>query len=136
MKSKMTDPHICINLIGAIILLVGLGSSILIYQTAGDDSNSALSYHIGSGSVYSIKPEDSKIYRHDLELYGGKAGVLADQFRRWFVGLWYGKSLAFTVACITVLISSGFFLAAHNLTGSTSRRKSDAPFENNRDGTS
>jgi hypothetical protein len=32
--------YICLNLISAIILLVGLGSAVLIYQAASDDSNS------------------------------------------------------------------------------------------------
>lgn len=56
------------------------------------------------------------MYKHDLELYGGKLNVLADQFMRWFAGLWHGRSLAFTVACITVVISLVFFFVAHNLT--------------------
>ena len=58
MKSKISDPHLCLNLIGAIILLVGLGSAILIYQTVEDDSTSVLGYVVGCGSVYSIKPEN------------------------------------------------------------------------------
>jgi hypothetical protein len=52
---------------------------------------------------------------HDLELYGGKANVLANDFMRWFVGLWHGKSLAFTIACITILISFGFVFVANRL---------------------
>jgi hypothetical protein len=48
-----------------------------------------------------------------LELYGGKANVLADELRRWFIGLWHGKSLALTLACIAIIASSGFFYAAH-----------------------
>jgi hypothetical protein len=32
-----------------------------------------------------------------------------DELRRGFIGLWHGKSLAFTVACITVLVSFGVF---------------------------
>jgi hypothetical protein len=72
------------------------------------------------------------MYLHDLQLYSGKAGVLADEFRRWFVGLWYGKSLAFTVAYITLFISFVVFYAANHL---PSRLKSDVHSENSRDGT-
>src|SRR5262249_30024474 len=64
-------------------------------------------------AVYVIagtRPEDplteqltSKKYLHDLEVYGGKANVLAEEFREWFAGLWYGKSLAGTIAVLTVL---------------------------------
>ena len=60
-------------------------------------------------------PEDSKQYLRSMELYGGKANVLADEFRRWFVGLWQGKSLAFIIACTTIITSFGFFYTANRL---------------------
>ena len=100
MKWKTANLQTRLYLISAIILLVGLGSAILIYLTAENDSYGILGY------------EDSKTYIHDLELYGGKANVLASEFMRWFGGLWHGKSLAFTVACITIFISFGFFFVA------------------------
>jgi ABC-type multidrug transport system permease subunit len=132
MKLKIADPQTCLNLISVMILLVGLGSAVLIYRTAENDSNSVLGYEIIGGQAYPIMPEDSKMYLHDLQLYSGKAGVLADEFRRWFVGLWYGKSLAFTVAYITLFISFVVFYAANHL---PSRLKSDVHSENSRDGT-
>ena len=132
MKLRISDPQTCLNLISVMILLVGLGSAVLIYRTAENDSNSVLGYEIIGGQAYPIMPEDSKMYLHDLQLYSGKAGVLADEFRRWFVGLWYGKSLAFTVAYITLFISFVVFYAANHL---PSRLKSDVHSENNRDGT-
>ena len=132
MKWKISDPQTCLNLISVIILLVGLGSAVLIYRTDGNDSNGVLGYEIIGGQAYPIKPEDSKMYRHDLELYGGKAAVLSDEFSRWFVGLWHGKSLAFTVAYITLFISFVVFYIANHL---PSRLKSDVHSESNRDGT-
>src|SRR5271169_2414827 len=87
-------------MISAVLLVIGLGSAILIYLTAGEASDSGLGL------------ENSKMYIHDLELYGGKANVMANELRNWFVGLWHGKSLAFTVACFAILVSLGFFLAA------------------------
>lgn len=132
MKWKITNLQIRLYLITAIILLVGLGSAILIYLSAENDSDSASGYEAIGGYVYPMAPEDSKMYRHDLELYGGKANVLADEFMRWFVGLWHGKSLALTVACITIFISFGFFFVARHL---QSDLKSDARGENNGVGT-
>ena len=76
------------------ILAVGFGSAIVIYLMAGDPSANPLGYD----------PLDTKKYLHDLEVYGGKANVLAAQFREWFVELWQGKNLAFTVAVLTVLV--------------------------------
>ncbi len=129
MKQRVQRLHTWLNLISAVILLGGLGSAILIYQTAENTSYGALGYEGGSGSVYPIMPDDSKKYQRDLELYGGKANLLMDQLRRGFAGLWHGKSLAFTVACLSILISFGVFYAANHL---PSRVNSDAPGENNR----
>lgn len=104
----------CFKLISVIILIVGLCCAVLIYLTAETDSSSILGYEMSGGSVYPITPENSKMYKHTLELYGGKAAVIADDFRRWFEGLWHGKSLAFTVAFLTIVISlGGFFIANH-----------------------
>ncbi len=110
-----------------------MGSSILIYRTAQDTPYGALGYEEGGGTVYPVMPEDSKQYQHGLELYGGKVNVLMDRLRRGFMGLWHGKSLAYTVACITVFISFGVFYVANYLLPSPP--ESDVPSENNRDGT-
>jgi len=129
LKSSSTQSRL--NLIGAIILLVGLVSAILIYLTAENDSKKVLGYEVAGEGVYPITPEDSRMYVHDLELFGGKAAVLANEFRNWFVGLWHGKSLAFTVACISIFISFGvFFIAKHIPFDLTSNERG----ENNRHG--
>jgi hypothetical protein len=107
MKWEISDLRTGLHIINAIILLVGLSGAFLIYRTAEDVPNSILSYEQGDGVVYPVMPEDSKKYLRDMELYGGKANVLMDEFRRWFVGLWQGKSLAFTIAGITIFISLG-----------------------------
>lgn len=130
MKRKIPQLPTCLNLLGAIILLVGLGSAFLIYQRAENVSYGALGYESAGGSLYPIMPEDSKQYQRNMELFGGKANVLADKFRRWFVGLWYGKSLAFIIACTTIIISSGLFYAANHM---TNRLKSDVCSEDDRD---
>ena len=127
MKWKASDLRPFLNLISAMILLGGMGSAILIYWTAGNHSSGVLGYEEEGGTVYPILPDDSKKYLRDLELYGGKANVLMDELRRGFIGLWHGKSLAFTVACITVFVSFGVFYAANHL---PSGLKSDAPNEN------
>jgi hypothetical protein len=115
MKRKISDPQKILKLISFIILLVGLGSATLIYQTAKNDSNDILGYEIIGGQAYPIMPEDSKVYLGSLQRYGGKEMVLLDEVRRWFVGLWHGKSLAFTVAFITIFISFVVFFIANHL---------------------
>ena len=129
---KIKNLHACFNLISVIILLVGLGSAIYIYQTDEDYSSGVLGYEIIGGSSYPIMAQNSKMYRHDLELYGGKAAVLEDEFSRWIVGLWHGKTLAYTITFITLVTSFGFFFAANHL---PSRLKSDVSNINTRNGT-
>lgn len=91
--------------IAAVILLIGLASSLLIYLTAENNPGAALGYVMIDGQAHPIMPEDSKMYRHDLQVYGGKFGVAADEFTRWFNSLWHGQTLAYTVAVIALLIS-------------------------------
>jgi hypothetical protein len=104
-----------LNLLGAVVLLIGLGSAALIYQKAGDRPNVVLGYEEGNGTVYPVEPEDSKEYLRGLELYGGKANVLADKLRRWFVGLGQGKSLAGLVGVMSIIVSCWCFYAAEHL---------------------
>jgi hypothetical protein len=132
MNWKILKQRTCLNLISAIILVVGLGSAILIYQRAGNDPYGALGYEVVDGTTYPIMPENSKLYRHNLEVYGGKFNVIMDDFRRWFVELWHGKSLALIIACTIIVISFGFFYTANYL---KQPLKSDVPNENNTDGT-
>jgi hypothetical protein len=80
------------------ILVLGIATAVVIFLTAQPPPENPLGYD----------PLTTKAYLHDLEVYGGKAGVLSAQFREWFASLWHGKQLAYTVAVITV-ISAGVF---------------------------
>ncbi len=108
----MRHPRTFLTLLAGIIAVVGLGSAALIYRAAANTPANVLGYEAGDGSVYPVMPEDSKKYLHDMEMYGGKANVLADELRRWFDGLWHGKSFAYTIACISVLLALGVLSAA------------------------
>jgi len=130
MNQKIAHLRESLILIGAIIMVVGLGNAIWIYQSAGDYSGSVLGYEIIGGTAYPIAPEDSKVYRRDLEHFGGKAVIVVDDFSRWFIGLWHGKTLAFTVAFISIFISLLFFFIANRL---PLILKSNADSENNRE---
>ncbi len=105
-----------LNLISVIILVIGLGGAALIYHRAANLPGGASGYETADGTILPISPEDSKMYRHNLEVYGGKLNVMLDDFRRWFEGLWQGKSLAVIIAATTIIISYGFFYAANYLT--------------------
>ena len=102
MKWSVLDRQTRLSFIAAAVLICGLAGAIAVYFTAADDSENLAVYEF----------EQSKIYRHDLELYGGKLNVLLSEFMRWFGGLWHGKSFAFTIAFISFLISGLIFFAA------------------------
>jgi hypothetical protein len=113
-------------LISAAVLLIGLAGSLAVYITADQDSEENLGYEVVGKNFYPSKHERSKKYMHDLELYGGKAAVLADDFNRCFNGLWQGTELAYTLACLTVMVSGGIFIAArHSRTDAGSEAKGE-----------
>ena len=114
MKLKIMRLRTFLYLASAVILLVGLSTSALIYRAAINDSTSDLGYEIIGGSVYPGAGGYTKKYVHDLQLYGGSAAVLADEFMRWFTGLWHGKSLSFIVAGLAFILSFGVFISAKN----------------------
>lgn len=95
-------------LVSAIVLVVGLSSAFLIYRAS---ERQLADSTVGEGELYELNPEYSKQYLRELELYGGQANVLAYEFRQWFVGLWHGKSLAYIVAAVTIVVSAGLSYA-------------------------
>lgn len=113
MLAKTTSKESFLKIISTIILLVGLGSAIIIYLTADNDTDNVASYEVVNGELYPSLP--SKKYEHDLEQFGGKSAVFANDVRLWFIGLWHGESLAVTIAFITIITSGGVFFVANNL---------------------
>jgi len=89
-------------MIAVAILIVGLITAIGIYVSAARSTDDMVAYEI----------EHSKQYQRTLELYGGKANVLAVELTQWFDSLWHGRRLAYTAACATVLLAASFWLAA------------------------
>ena len=86
-----------IRLITRAILAVGFAAAVAVFVLAGARPEDPLNEQL-----------TSKKYLHDLEVYGGKANVLAAEFRDWFAGLWYGRSLAGTIAVLTVVAALAY----------------------------
>jgi len=104
-----------IYLASAAVLALGLCAAAAIYVMAGDDADNAVGYEVINGVAYPVAPEDSKAYQRQLERFGGKANVLAAELNRWFAGLWHGKPLAFTVACLSIAAALALYLYAKYL---------------------
>ncbi|MEI7611646.1 MAG: hypothetical protein WCK63_01990 [Betaproteobacteria bacterium] len=114
MLGKKLTRSIRLYLIGTAILLAGLLGAGSIYLTATDDQGDALGYEFIDGQAYAINASDSKMYRRELERFGGKAAIFADDLNRWFSSLWHGKRLATTVAALATLLALFFFRAGMN----------------------
>jgi len=95
----------CLYVIGAFLLIVGFGTSLLLYLSSEDVQDDGLVYQLHHG----------KRYRRDLQMMGGQMNLLADDLVVWFDGLWQGRSLASTTAAIALALSSSIFLFAHHL---------------------
>ena len=85
---------------GVFILLVGLVTATWIYVAADTTSESP-----DDAALHVVVPGESKAYRHELERFGGKAAVMADDLNRWFVSLWQGKRLAVLIGLLTVVVA-------------------------------
>jgi len=98
--------------ISAFILIVGLISAGLIYFIAEDVPDDVLTYQTEGGNISTLSPEDSKRYMREMEQFGGRANVIAYKFGIWFGGLWHGKSFAFTVGVLSIILAYGFRFVA------------------------
>lgn len=88
-------------LVTAGILLAGLGASVAIYLTADEVPDNPFAEY-----------ENSKRFSHEVQRMGGKMALVANDLNAWFGGLWQGRQLAYTVACITIVAAAGYYLAA------------------------
>ncbi len=103
--------------IAAAILLAALVAAVVIYLRAASEPETLLE----------LSPETSKKYLRDLETIGGTANVLAVETETWFAGLWHGRSLAWTVAVLGLLLALGYVFFAVILPPYPGRDESDGP---------
>jgi len=109
----------------------GLCAAALIHLTAGESADEWDGYRvvIVDGKVYPIPLAGTKMYRRELERFGGKAALLFDDINRRFAGLWRGKSLAITVLWIAGFITLALFLLGRH---ASSDAESDTRTEGNK----
>ena len=100
-----------------VVALVGWSSALAIYLVAPGDGerDDDVQIVIVDGQTYRIPIENTKVYRRDLQRFGGTAAVLADDLSRSFAALWRGRSLGVTIACITAIASGAMLLLAREM---------------------
>jgi hypothetical protein len=100
-----------------LVALVGLSSALLVYLTASGDGDLEENVQtvVVDGKTYQIPLASTKMYRRDLQRFGGGAAVLFDDLERWFSSLWRGRALGVTLAWITAFVSLGLFFLARQI---------------------
>ncbi|HEV7820427.1 MAG TPA: hypothetical protein VGO84_04550, partial [Burkholderiales bacterium] len=78
--------------------------------------------HNEGGETREIEFANPRAYEFQIERLGGKAAVYAVRFNEWFITLWHGTRLAFTVGVLSIAIAMVCFWVAHRL--SVTRRSS------------
>jgi hypothetical protein len=118
------NPRTLLRAVSGIILLVGLTSSVVIYYNADDCPGSPQCAENEYDNP--VSPENSKKNLRGMELYGGESGVLVYQLEHWFLGLWHGKTLAYTVYSITIILAFAAYFAASRVQPATKDGRDDS----------
>jgi hypothetical protein len=107
---SVTQVRAGLNWFGAMVLVAGLGSAVLIWRAQDriDRENEAAQSADASAP---LSPLDSRKQMRDVEMYYGKVGVLEEEAEE----LLHGKPLAKTIGVISVLTAAGLFLVAARL---------------------
>ena len=87
------------------ILLVGLASAVGVFLTAVNPADDPLGNPL----------DNSKIYQRNVEMVGGTANLVASQITDWIKGLWQGRTLAYTLAVLTLAVAYGFLFITEDL---------------------
>jgi len=95
-----------------VVLAAGLCAAALAYALVPEEPDESLSYVVVDGVPYPVDPHRTKPYTRTLERFGGKAALLFDDINRWFAGLWRGKALALTIACLSAGVAIAMYLFA------------------------
>jgi len=109
---KSSKKRLLTYCLGVLIWLGGIAAAIWISNNADDDTSGVIAYEFVDGQSHPVLAGDSKIYRRDLERFGGKQAILLDDIARWFAGLWHGRRLAMLLVIASGAIALSLFWLA------------------------
>jgi hypothetical protein len=85
----------------------------------GGSIAAARAYKVGAAydarNAFMSDPIIAKQNDQRLEEIGGKSNVFANDFQQWFIGLWHGTHLAYTLAVLTFVVAGLCFFIAYFL---------------------
>jgi hypothetical protein len=90
---RLTPAQVRFYAIGYAVLAAGSVCSYWAYRVALRDE---------MGDALMAQARNTKGYQGQMEFIGGKANILGSDITRWFVGLWHGRNLAYTLAVLTL----------------------------------
>jgi len=96
-----------LNLIGVIILIVGLGSVALIERNARIEEANAIEDTEATHGL--LHPEDYGSYARGAETIGGKSGVILNGWLQSVGDLGHSRSFAIVVAVVSFAAAAGIF---------------------------
>lgn len=102
-RPGLTRAQVRLYVAGYAVLVMGASGSVWAYRVAVvDEMRDALV----------DQAHATKDYRGRMEYIGGKANVLGSEMQEWFVSLWHGRNLAYTLGVLTIVTALVcFFLA-------------------------
>jgi hypothetical protein len=103
---RLTRAQVRLYALGFTVLAAGSACSYWAYRVAVADE---------LGDSLMARARDTKGYQGQMEYLGGKANVLGSDITSWFVGLWHGRNLAYTLAVLTLVVALACFYVAFAL---------------------
>lgn len=106
-----------LSISATLTLLAGVVASTAVFLTASPDEQNSLVTEF----------RNSKACRHELEAYGGKLSLIADELCRWFNSLWKGENLAFTIAAASAAVACLLYFIARRIHTASSEQADKTP---------
>ena len=92
---------------GYAVVVIGWLAAAIVYIASPSQADPGVEgERIVGGQVFSADGSSARELQQ-LERLGGKAAVLTFRFDRWFMSLWSGRPLAFTLAVLSLLVAAG-----------------------------
>ena len=93
-----------INQLTLLLAAIGFGIALAVYLRSKPDVFDPLTYN----------PQEQKMYDQQLQMLGGKATVVTNDFRNWLASVWHGRALAGTLSVLTLASIVAFrYIALH-----------------------